>query len=87
MQYKLTTQLKYTTMTPIQELAFEPISKKEDVFIKSSTGSGKTLAFLVPILNELVTLSKEKKITRKDCRLIIISPTRELSQQTEIITQ
>lgn len=87
LQYKLALQLKYTTMTPIQELAFEPIANKEDVFIKSSTGSGKTLAFLVPILNELITLSKEKKITRKDCRLVIISPTRELSQQTEIITQ
>lgn len=41
------------------------------------TGSGKTAAFLLPIIHELGQASKE------GCRVLIITPTRELAKQTQ----
>lgn len=69
----------FTKLTPIQHLSFLPISQNKDVFIKSQTGSGKTLAFLIPIMNQIL----KQTLTRQQLRLLIISPTRELSTQTE----
>ncbi|CAL6019275.1 ATP-dependent_RNA helicase [Hexamita inflata] len=77
--FKLEKHLNFHHLTPIQHLSFKPISLNQDVFIKSATGSGKTLAFLIPIMNQIL----QQKISRTDLRLLIISPTRELSAQTE----
>ncbi|EIW63373.1 DEAD-domain-containing protein [Trametes versicolor FP-101664 SS1] len=53
-----------------------------DVFIQSQTGSGKTLSFLLPILQDLLPLSKLSYIDRSIGTLaIIIAPTRELAKQ------
>ncbi|KZV97221.1 DEAD-domain-containing protein [Exidia glandulosa HHB12029] len=56
--------------------------RTRDVFIQSQTGSGKTLSFLLPIIQDLLPLSRESYIDRSIGTLaIIIAPTRELAKQ------
>jgi ATP-dependent RNA helicase DDX55/SPB4 len=51
------------------------------------TGSGKTLAFVVPILEMLLKkYTKESQFDKYHIHSLIISPTRELAQQTFDIT-
>jgi superfamily II DNA/RNA helicase len=51
------------------------------------TGSGKTLAFIVPILEMLLKkYTKESQFDKYNIHSLIISPTRELAQQTFDIT-
>lgn len=66
----------FTTPTPVQAevLGLENILER-DVIVQARTGSGKTLAFSLPLLNEL------EKFTSAP-RILILSPTRELAQQT-----
>jgi superfamily II DNA/RNA helicase len=45
----------------------------------AQTGTGKTAAFAVPILHHLLTNRRRPK--RKTCRVLVLSPTRELSGQ------
>lgn len=44
----------------------------------SQTGSGKTLAFLIPTVHRLM---KQKPLSKKDPRVLILAPTRELAKQ------
>lgn len=66
----------YTTPTPIQIQAIPPILKGRDVLGLAQTGTGKTAAFVLPILQHLI------KGPRGRLRALIISPTRELAEQT-----
>ncbi len=66
----------YTTPTPIQAQTIPPILQKRDVLGLAQTGTGKTAAFVLPILQRLVNRP------RGQLRALIISPTRELSEQT-----
>lgn len=68
--------LGYTTPTPIQLQAIPPIMKGRDVIGLAQTGTGKTAAFVLPILQRLL------KGPRGRVRALIISPTRELAEQT-----
>jgi ATP-dependent RNA helicase DDX31/DBP7 len=53
-----------------------------DVFIQAQTGSGKTLAFLLPVVQDLLSLSQLSWIDRSVGTLaIVIAPTRELAKQ------
>src|SRR6185369_7938816 len=50
-----------------------------DVIGIAQTGTGKTAAFALPILNHL---SKTKqRLEKRTCRVLVLSPTRELSAQ------
>ncbi|KAJ1557335.1 RNA-dependent ATPase rok1, partial [Nowakowskiella sp. JEL0078] len=68
----------YSEPTPIQKQAI-PIMlhllKGREIMACAPTGSGKTLAFILPILHELHSPSKD------GIRAVIVSPTRELAQQ------
>ncbi len=66
----------YTTPTPIQERTIPPILEGRDVLGLAQTGTGKTAAFVLPILQRLL------KGPRGKLRVLILSPTRELSEQT-----
>jgi ATP-dependent RNA helicase RhlE len=66
----------YTTPTPIQLRCIPPILEGRDVLGLAQTGTGKTAAFVLPILQHLLTRPRGK------LRALIISPTRELSEQT-----
>ena len=66
----------YATPTPIQLKAIPPIMQGRDVIGLAQTGTGKTAAFVLPILQRLLHGQ------RGQVRAVIISPTRELTEQT-----
>ena len=66
----------YVTPTPVQLRTIPPILDGRDVLGLAQTGTGKTAAFALPILQRL--LSKP----RGRLRVLILSPTRELAEQT-----
>ncbi|MEE8318430.1 MAG: DEAD/DEAH box helicase [Dehalococcoidales bacterium] len=74
--------LGYTVPTPIQLKAIPPIMEGRDIIGLAQTGTGKTAAFVLPILERL------RQNRRGGVRALIISPTRELAEQTcEVIGQ
>jgi ATP-dependent RNA helicase RhlE len=66
----------YATPTPIQLQAIPPILQGRDVIGLAQTGTGKTAAFALPILQRLLHSQ------RRQVGAVIISPTRELTEQT-----
>ncbi|MFC1872729.1 DEAD/DEAH box helicase [Chloroflexota bacterium] len=66
----------YTKPTPIQEKAIPVIMQGSDIIGLAQTGTGKTAAFALPIIHRLIGGSKGK------VRVLVISPTRELAEQT-----
>ena len=71
-------QLGYTTPTPIQKQAIPVLLQGGDIMACAETGTGKTAAFLLPIL-QMLGDNKGKPGTR----VLVLSPTRELANQTE----
>jgi ATP-dependent RNA helicase RhlE len=70
---------KYVTPTPIQDQTIPIAMQGRDVIGIAQTGTGKTAAFALPILNHL--FSKRVRPEKKACRVLVLSPTRELSGQ------
>jgi ATP-dependent RNA helicase RhlE len=70
---------KYTTPTPIQAQTIPLACQARDVIGIAQTGTGKTAAFALPILNHL--FNKRQRPAQKSCRVLVLSPTRELSGQ------
>jgi len=70
---------KYVTPTPIQNQTIPIAVQGRDVIGIAQTGTGKTAAFALPILNHL--LNKRQRPAQKSCRVLVLSPTRELSSQ------
>jgi ATP-dependent RNA helicase RhlE len=70
---------KYETPTPIQAQGIPPILQGRDLIGIAQTGTGKTAAFALPILNHLLT--QRLRAEQRACRVLILSPTRELSGQ------
>ncbi len=66
----------YATPTPIQKKTIPAILEGRDVLGLAQTGTGKTAAFVLPILQSLI------KGPRGKLRALILSPTRELAEQT-----
>jgi ATP-dependent RNA helicase RhlE len=72
----------YKSPTPIQSQTIPAILNGRDVLGLAQTGTGKTAAFVLPILEHLL------KGPRGILRALILSPTRELAEQTHTaITQ
>jgi ATP-dependent RNA helicase RhlE len=69
----------YTTPTPIQAKAIPPVMEGRDLLGIAQTGTGKTAAFALPILNRLA--ADRRPAPRKGCRVLVLSPTRELASQ------
>jgi ATP-dependent RNA helicase RhlE len=70
---------KYLTPTPIQAQTIPLALQGRDVIGIAQTGTGKTAAFALPIINHLTT--KRLRPDKKACRVLVLSPTRELSGQ------
>jgi ATP-dependent RNA helicase RhlE len=70
---------KYVTPTPIQDQTIPIAAQGRDVIGIAQTGTGKTAAFALPILNHL--FNKRQRPAQKSCRVLVLSPTRELSSQ------
>ena len=71
----------YTTPTPIQQQAFDPILQRRDVLGLAQTGTGKTAAFMLPTVSNLLQ-GKAKHV-----RVLVLAPTRELAEQIEEFTR
>jgi ATP-dependent RNA helicase RhlE len=69
----------YTTPTPIQAQAIPLVMAGRDVLGIAQTGTGKTAAFALPILHRLA--ADRKPAPRRGCRVLVLSPTRELATQ------
>jgi ATP-dependent RNA helicase RhlE len=69
----------YVTPTPIQAQTIPIALTGRDVVGIAQTGTGKTASFALPILHRL--LENRIKPQPKTCRVLVLSPTRELSGQ------
>ncbi|ABY30965.1 MULTISPECIES: DEAD/DEAH box helicase [Methylorubrum] len=69
----------YVTPTPIQAQAVPPAMEGRDLCGIAQTGTGKTAAFALPILHRLSLDSR--RAPRRGCRVLVLSPTRELASQ------
>lgn len=67
---------EYKRPTAIQEQAIPPALAGRDLMGLAQTGTGKTAAFVLPVLQRLL---REK---RQGIRCLVLSPTRELAEQT-----
>ena len=75
----------FSEMTPVQAATIPLFLTNKDVAVQAVTGSGKTLAFLIPIVEML--LRKITVLRNKQVGAIILSPTRELANQTYAVAQ
>ncbi|MBV9750776.1 MAG: DEAD/DEAH box helicase [Acetobacteraceae bacterium] len=69
----------YQEPTPIQTQAIPHVLAGRDVQGIAQTGTGKTAAFALPILQRL--LADRKRAPARGCRVLVLSPTRELASQ------
>jgi ATP-dependent RNA helicase RhlE len=69
----------YKSPTPIQAQAIAPAMQGRDLCGIAQTGTGKTAAFALPILHRLA--ETPRKAIRRGCRVLVLSPTRELANQ------
>lgn len=76
---RATRELGYADPTPVQAGAIPPGLAGRDVLATAQTGTGKTAAFLLPLLHRLLL------VPRGATRAVIISPTRELAEQIEVV--
>lgn len=70
-------------LTPFQKTAGEVILSGRDCIVYSAAGTGKTILFLLPLLSKL----EVQGAGRRKTKILIISPTRELSVQTAEVTR
>lgn len=68
----------YTTPTPIQAQAIPAVLAGRDLLGLAQTGTGKTAAFVLPLLQRLLGGERCRP------RALIVSPTRELAEQTHM---
>jgi superfamily II DNA/RNA helicase len=73
------TEERYVTPTPIQAQSIPVLLSGRDLIGIAQTGTGKTAAFALPILHRL--LATRRRPEKKTCRILVLSPTRELSGQ------
>jgi ATP-dependent RNA helicase RhlE len=71
----------YTQPTPIQSQAIPVLLTGRDLIGIAQTGTGKTAAFALPILQKLFLTKKQP--FPKSARVLVLSPTRELSGQIQ----
>ncbi|HEY1448037.1 MAG TPA: DEAD/DEAH box helicase [Caulobacteraceae bacterium] len=69
----------YDQPTPIQTLAIPQVLAGRDLLGIAQTGTGKTAAFALPILHRLA--ADRRPAPRRGCRVLVLSPTRELASQ------
>jgi ATP-dependent RNA helicase RhlE len=70
---------QYAIPTPIQAQTIPQVLAARDVVGIAQTGTGKTAAFALPILDRLAGTPKRPEA--RSCRVLVLSPTRELSAQ------
>lgn len=71
----------FNSPTPVQKAGIPYFLGNKDICVESCTGSGKTLTFLIPIFEKI--LREERPFPFA----LVISPSRELAQQTFAVTK
>ncbi|MDO5036308.1 MAG: DEAD/DEAH box helicase [Porphyromonas sp.] len=71
--------MNFQKPSPVQAASIPHILEGEDVIACAQTGTGKTAAFLLPILSKLASGDYPEQYINA----VIMSPTRELAQQTD----
>jgi ATP-dependent RNA helicase RhlE len=69
----------YADPTPIQRQAIPALMERRDLLGIAQTGTGKTAAFSLPSLHRLAQDNKPRQ--NAGCRMLVLSPTRELAAQ------
>jgi len=69
----------YSDPTPIQSQAIPALLQGRDILGIAQTGTGKTAAFSLPSLHRLAADPKARQ--NASCRMLVLSPTRELAAQ------
>jgi len=69
----------YSDPTPIQKQAIPALLQGRDLLGIAQTGTGKTAAFSLPSLHRLAADPKGR--SNASCRMLVLSPTRELAAQ------
>ncbi len=69
----------YSDPTPIQRQAIPSLLEGRDLLGIAQTGTGKTAAFSLPSLHRLASNPKPRQSA--SCRMLVLSPTRELAAQ------
>jgi ATP-dependent RNA helicase RhlE len=69
----------YADPTPIQRQAIPALLEGRDILGIAQTGTGKTAAFSLPSLHRLAADPQPRK--NASCRMLVLSPTRELAAQ------
>jgi ATP-dependent RNA helicase RhlE len=69
----------YTDPTPIQRQAIPALLEGRDLLGIAQTGTGKTAAFSLPSLHRLA--ADPRPLKPASCRMLVLSPTRELAAQ------
>ncbi|KAK3670274.1 hypothetical protein LTR78_009828 [Recurvomyces mirabilis] len=87
----LTRNMGMETMTEVQSATINEALGGADIIAQARTGTGKTLAFLLPVLQNIISVDPQlaergfsrrgPRTTADDIRALIISPTRELAEQ------
>ena len=72
----------YDTPTPIQAKAIPPVLEGRDLCGIAQTGTGKTAAFALPALDYFANNPKARP--HGGCRMLVLSPTRELASQIAV---
>ena len=75
---KVLKEKNFDTPTQIQEKVIPLVLQKRDVIAKSQTGSGKSASFILPILQ---LLDDDKKEGKAKIKVLVLTPTRELTLQ------
>lgn len=71
-------EMGYRKPTSIQQLAIPPAMAGRDILASAPTGTGKTAAFLLPACQFLLDFPRRQPGA---CRVLILTPTRELALQ------
>lgn len=82
------TDMGYKSPTSIQKLVIPPAMEGQDILANAPTGTGKTAAFLLPACQFLLDFPRQQP---GSCRILILTPTRELAlqvfEQAELISK
>ncbi|POS77945.1 ATP-dependent RNA helicase dbp-7 [Diaporthe helianthi] len=92
----LSTKLEMKAPTSIQKNTIPPlVNGDDDSFLQAQTGSGKTLAYLLPIVQRIISLSRNDDGSSTGANInrnsglfaIILAPTRELCKQISVVLE